>query len=66
MYKHLLSEIKRQGLRQPEIASALGISERSLRNKLSGATDFTVTEAQRFRDAYCEGMTIDYLFTRSA
>lgn len=66
MYEHLLTEIKRQRLRQPEIAAALGISERSLRNKLSGATDFTVTEAQRFRDAYCEGMSIDYLFARTA
>ena len=44
--ENLKTVIKDSGLKKAYIAAALGISEGSLRNKLSGRTNFTWREIQ--------------------
>lgn len=43
--KRLIEEIAKSGLKKCVIAEKLGISDCSLRNKLSGKSDFYVEEA---------------------
>lgn len=45
-----------------DIQNLLKCSERTVRNKLSGTTDFTYSEVKSIRDNLFPGMSIDYLF----
>lgn len=45
MYENLSRELKRKNVTQATVANLIGCTEKSLRNKLNGITDFTVSEA---------------------
>ena len=45
-----------------DIKELLDCTEKTVRNKLNGTTDFTFSEVKKIRDNLFPGMEIDYLF----
>lgn len=43
-----------------DLQKILGCSERTITNKLSGETGFTISEAFRIRDTYFQGLRMEY------
>ena len=60
--KNLLAEMTRYGVSKYDIQKLLGCSETTIRNKLSGETEFTILEAFKIRDFYFIGLKMEYLF----
>lgn len=60
--KNLVAEMKRYGISNSDIQSLLGCAEKTVRNKLSEETEFTVSEAFKIRDAYFPAIRPEYLF----
>lgn len=48
-----------------DLQKVLGCTEKTVRNKLNGVTDFTYGEAKKIRDSLFTGMSIEYLFDSS-
>ena len=62
--KNLIAEMKRYGITVADIQRLLGVSEKTVRNKLSGETDFTYHEALKIRDSFFPNYRMEYLFYR--
>ena len=62
MHSVLRVAIKRAGITISRLAAELGISEKTLRNKLDGVTDFTWPEAQAIRNIVSPDSEIEDLF----
>lgn len=62
--KNLASEMARFGVGVDDIRSLLNCSDRTVRNKINGMTEFSVSEAIRIRDSFFPGIRIEYLFGR--
>jgi predicted transcriptional regulator len=60
--KNLIAEMKRFGVTIADIQRLLDVSERTVRNKLSGDSDFTYPEAVKIRDSYFPSLRLEYLF----
>jgi predicted transcriptional regulator len=58
------AEMARRRIRKQDVAAALGINMRTLRNKLCGKTDFTFSEVQAVRDTFFPELSLEYLFER--
>ena len=63
--KNLLAEMARYGVSKYDIQKLLGCSEATVRNKLSGESEFTVPEALKIRNSYFIGFRVEYLFVRA-
>ena len=64
VYPNLVSEIARRGIKKKAIASALGVTSRSLFNKMAGVVPFTWPETCIIRDTFFPDMDKDILFDR--
>lgn len=62
--KNLLAEMARYGVSRYDIQKLLGCSEATVRNKLSGESEFTVSEALKIRNSYFIGFRVEYLFAK--
>lgn len=62
MYRNLLAEMARERLEAKKIAAGIGLSERALKNKLTGKTDFFLSEVVRIRNTFFKHLSCDYLF----
>ena len=62
MYNNLKSEMTRHGIQLSKIQRLLGIAETTVRHKINGKSDFSVTEAFKVRNAFFPSMTLEYLF----
>lgn len=62
MYKNLLAEIARQGIVYSQIAKALGINPSTLSAKLNCYDRLKLCEAEKIKNTFFPGMTIEYLF----
>lgn len=62
MYSFLRGEMFRARIGVAALASRIGMSEKSLRNKLKGETDFTWPEAVAIRDIVHPDMEMEVLF----
>lgn len=62
VYPVLVSEIAKRGTKRTVIAATLGISYKSLYNKLSGKVPFTWPEAKEITKTFFPDMRIDDLF----
>lgn len=60
--KNLLAEMARSGIRVQDIQNLLGCTERTVRNKMDGKTEFSVNEALKIRNALFPGLRVEYLF----
>lgn len=64
MYYKLRNEIDRRGYTLENVADLVKISEKTLRNKLDGITDFTWSEVLLIRDLLSPELTLEDLFKR--
>lgn len=62
MHRLLKAEMVKKNMTIMKLASEIGISEKTLRNKINGETDFTLPEAQAIRRILGSEMTLDDLF----
>lgn len=60
---NLRAEMARNRIRYGDVAEIIGKSERSVRDKISGKRDFTVSEAFAIRRKLFRDLTIEYLFS---
>lgn len=56
--------MKAAGIQQGTLAAILGITPRSLRNKLAGKTPMTLDEAIAIRDSVAPGRDLEALFQK--
>lgn len=45
-----------------DLKNLLGCSDRTVTNKLTGETDFTIPEALKIRETFFPGLRLEYLF----
>lgn len=60
--RNLSAEMARYGVRNADIQDLLSCTDKTVRNKIDGVTEFSVAEALKIRDAFFPGMRIEYLF----
>lgn len=61
-YRNLLAEMERYGVTKRDIANCLNISDRTVRNKVNGLTDFSWSETCKIQQNIFPRLTKDYLF----
>jgi toxin-antitoxin system, antitoxin component, xre family len=62
MHRVLKAEMVKKGMTIAQLAAKIGVSEKTLRNKINGDTDFTLPEAQAIRRILESDLTLDELF----
>lgn len=62
MYSFLRGEMIRADITIASLATKIGVSEKTMRNKLNGETDFTWNEALRIRKIVNPQMEMETLF----
>lgn len=64
MYRELIGEIAKSGLTKKQLAKEIGVTEKTLSNKLTGKTDFTWSEVLRIRSVIdpMASLTLEHLF----
>lgn len=65
MNANLYAEMKRFGVSVHDIQSAIGKTEKTVFNKLSGRTEFTFPETVVIRDSFFPSQRLEYLFAPS-
>lgn len=60
--RNLCAEMARFGVSPLDIGRVLNCSERTVKNKMDGKTEFAVREAFKVRDSFFPGLRIEYLF----
>lgn len=65
-YPTLTGKIAERGISKSKIADAIGVSPRSLRNKMDGNTNFTWDEVCIIQERFFPDMQMKDLFSRTA
>ena len=60
--RNLSAEMARYGVQNVDIQNLLSCTDKTVRNKIDGVTEFSVAEALKIRDAFFPGLRIEYLF----
>lgn len=63
-YMNLKAEMTRQGIKTTDIACCVGITERAMRNKLNGVTDFTWKQVCKIQKDFFPQLSKEYLFNQ--
>lgn len=66
MFPNLAKELKNKGITYKAVAGLIGCSEKSVQNKMSGITDFTLTEVLLINENMFPEYELRYLFKRAA
>lgn len=61
-YMNLKAEMTRYNIRIKDVASSVGITERALRNKLNGVTEFSWKQVCKIQKQFFPDISKDYLF----
>ncbi len=64
MMENLRAEMIRYGVSALDIARVTGKTDRSIRDKISGKRDFTMSEGTTIRDHFFPGLSLEYLFAK--
>lgn len=64
-FPNLEAEMVRRDVSNKKIAEAIGVCEKTLRNKMTGRVSFTWPEVRTIRGTFFEDMTLDELFATS-
>lgn len=62
---NLSAEMVRFGVTIVDIQNLLGCTDKTVRNKMNGTTEFSVREALTVRDTFFPGLRLEYLFAQS-
>lgn len=60
--RNLEKEMPKFNVTYHDLQKVLNCTEKTVRNKLTGITDFTYSEVCRIRNSLFPGMNIEYLF----
>lgn len=63
--RNLSAEMARYGISNADIQTLLGCSNKTVTNKLTDNTAFSVGEAIKIRDTFFPGLRIEYLFAQA-
>ncbi len=63
MYRVLKGEMVKANISIRELAFKIGVTERSLRNKINGITAFTWNEVLKIREIVSPSMSLEELFS---
>lgn len=63
--RNLSAEMARYGVSNMDIQNLIGCSPKTVTNKLSDNTAFSIGEAIKIRDTFFPGLRIEYLFASS-
>ena len=66
MYPVLTAEIAKREIKRKHVAEIIGINERTLRNKMSGKTDFTWLEVNKIQSTFFPDIDVMTLFDTRA
>ena len=66
MFPNLTKEFKNKGITYKAVAGLIGCSEKSVQNKMSGITDFTLSEVLLITDNMFPEYELRYLFKRAS
>ena len=61
-YPTLVGEMAKRRIKKKDICELLGISQKTLWNKIEGRSEFTLEEVKLVRKTYFDDMTIEELF----
>ncbi len=64
MYRNLRAEMVKLGISNDDISKLIHKDARTVRNRMSGVTDFTFSETILIRDKFFPKMKLEYLFKR--
>ncbi|MDE6708360.1 MAG: hypothetical protein K2K06_10045 [Oscillospiraceae bacterium] len=64
VYPELEAQLAKKGCYKMELAKMLGIMPRTLSNKMSGVSHFTIEEAMKIRDEWFSDIPIEKLFRK--
>ena len=62
MLANLSHELRRKNITQNVVARMIGVTDKTLTNKLNGTTEFTINAAVTIRNNLLPEFTMDYLF----
>ena len=62
MYRNLLAEMTRKGIKKQDIADAIGNALSTVWTKFNGVSNFTVSDAAKIRNSFFPDLAIEYLF----
>ena len=65
MYKNLQNLLKLKGISYKSYASILGVTEKTIQNKLEGKTEFTLSEVNKTLKCIFPEYSMEYLFNPS-
>ena len=60
--ENLEAEMKRKKISRSDIASLLGLSNRTIHSRFNGESEWGYSECVKVRDTYFPDKTLDYLF----
>lgn len=66
MFKNLKGEMVKKDLTNKQLAEKLKISERAIRNKLNGVSEFTWSEVLTIKECFFPEISLEILFSRKS
>ena len=66
MFPNLARELKNKGITYRAVAGLIGCTEKSVQNKMSGVTDFTLSEVLLINENMFPEYELKYLFKKTA
>ena len=65
MFPNRRAEMVRHNVTAVDLSKATHNTDRSIRDKIAGRGDFSLTEVYTIRDTFFPGMELEYLFARN-
>lgn len=65
MYKNLKAEMARHDVKNLDIAKTINKDPRTVTNKITGVTEFTIEETFRIKDTFFPKLELEYLFEQT-
>lgn len=64
MLYNLRAEMARRNITSSDISRVVRKTDRSVRDKIKGKRDFTLTECTAIRDTFFPNLSLEYLFSK--
>ncbi len=65
MYQYLINEMMKSNIKISKLAIRIGVTEKTLRNKLNGKTEFSWPEVLQIRNIVAPEVTLEELFQKN-
>ncbi len=61
--RNLSAEMARYGVTNADIQRLLSCTDKTVRNKIGGMSEFSISEAFKIRDTFFPSLRVEYLFS---